>query len=244
MRAVRLLAVIAAHLMVGDTAKAQRRELHGNDLWIGVTGEQRIAARALLTFTAEERRTAEGRAPRQLFGLLGLLADVGHGVRVGAGYSRWHTSANSEFGPLRPSNEHRTWQQLTGAHRLLGATWNHRFRYEQRLIAPTLAGGVQGDWAYSTRARHQLRVVRPLDGKPARSSSLYVMPNVEVFVKTTNHHGVFFDQSRLGAAVGFGVAPRLNLEVNAMRQSQIRTDGVHERHDVLQLTARVLPQTR
>ncbi len=117
-------------------------------------------------------------------------------------------------------------------------------RWEQRWIASEPIGVAPRDWSYTSRVRHQLRIVRPLDGRRPAASRLYLMPNTELFVTTTAHRGVFFDHTRLGASVGVGVASRLNIEAGYLRQSIIRADGVHELHDVLQVTGRVPLQSR
>ena len=105
-------------------------------------------------------------------------------------------------------------------------------------------GNAEREWSYTSRVRHQIRVVAPMDGRAPAASRLYLMPNVEAFVRTTAHTGTFFDQTRLGTAVGVGVLPRLNLEAGYMRQSILRTDGAHELHHVVQITGRLLTARR
>ena len=244
MQSVVLHAMALAAVVVGSTrAHAQERDNSATGVWSGATGELRIAPRLLFTFTSEARRLDGVAYPRQLFGLAGLLVDVGRGIRVGAGYSGWHTSPSEEFGPRIAMNERRIWQQVSGSHRTLGAAWNHRFRYEQRWSAPA-EGGADRDWTYAGRARHQIRVVVPVDGRRPAATRLYVMPNVELFARTTNRSGALIDQTRFGTAIGTGVASRVNLEAGYMRQGFVRSGGVEEVHHVLQVTARVLPQAR
>ncbi|MES2523162.1 MAG: DUF2490 domain-containing protein [Gemmatimonadota bacterium] len=242
MLALCALALAAAPLHT--PLQAQRRTVRGSDIWTNTSGDQRLGPRVVLTWTIDERRSSLGQVPRQLLLVGGIMRDIGGGRRFGAGYAYLHTSPNEDFGPRRASDEHRVWQQFTGAHRTFGATWNHRLRWEQRWIAPEPTAGASRDWAYASRVRHQLRVVRPLDGRAPAASRFYVMPNSELFVRTVGHRGVFFDQSRLGVSLGVGVASRLNLEAGYLRQSIIRADGLHERHDVLQLTGRVPLQSR
>ena len=236
--------MLAGAALASQPVSAQERDITSTDVWAGVTGDVRIAPRVLITFTGEERRSSGLQVPRQVFVLAGLMADVGQGIRFGGGYSGWHTSPNEDFGPDRPTREHRLWEQLTGSHRTFGAAFNHRLRYEQRWITPETRDGEASRTQYTSRVRHQIRVVAPLDGRSPAASRLYVMPNVELFVRTTKHQGVFFDQSRIGAAVGFGVAPRLNLEAGYMRQGIVRSGGGLQVHHVLQATARVLAGRR
>ena len=223
--------------------QAEDSDHRATGVWSGVTGDVRLAPRLVATFTSEARRSEGVAYPRQLFGLAGLLVDVGRGIRVGAGYSGWHTSPSEEFGPRNPMRERRIWQQVSGAHRTFGAAWNHRFRNEQRWSAPA-DGGADRDWTYAGRARHQVRVVVPVDGRTPAATRLYVMPNVELFARTTNRSGALIDQTRFGTALGAGVAPRVNLEAGYMRQGFVRAGGVEEVHHVLQVTARVLTQAR
>ena len=70
------------------------------------------------------------------------------------------------------------------------------------------------------------------------------MPNVELFVRTMKPGGVFVDQSRIGAALGLGVASRVNLEAGYLRQGFVYRDSRTEVHHVVQVTARVLPSPR
>jgi hypothetical protein len=240
----RRCALVAAMMLAGGRLDAQAPDVTAHDVWFGVTGDIRIARRALITFTGEERRTNGVSLPRQFFVFAGLMADVGRGIRLGGGIAQYHTSPNEELGLARATDEHRVWQQLTGSHHTFGAAWNHRTRFEERWIAPVAPEGGKRDWAYSTRLRHQLRIVAPLDGRPPSESRLYAMPNVELFVRTTKHAGVLFEQTRLGAALGIAVAPRLNLETGYLRQGLVHGDGGLEVHHLLQVTARVLAKRR
>jgi hypothetical protein len=239
-----LLWALAGTILATMPLRAQEADVTANDVWAGVTGDIRIAPRALITFTSEERRTDGARLPRQFFVFAGLMADVGHGIRAGGGMARYHTSPNEELGVANATDENRVWQQLTGSHLTLGAAWNHRTRFEERWIAPVAPGGGERNWDYSTRLRHQLRIVAPLDGRPPAASRIYALPSVEVFLRTTKHEGVLFEQTRLGVALGIAVAPRLNLETGYLRQGIVHNDGWLEVHHVLQVTARVLAKRR
>ena len=245
--ALRRCGVLVALVGLTQAARpvsAQQLDVTERDVWVGITGDVRVAPRAVVTFTSEARRTDGGSLPRQFFMHAGLLADVGHGIRLGGGVARWHTSPNDALGLRRASDERRVWQQLTGSHRTFGAGWNHRLRFEQRWVAPVEPDGEQRDWAYSARLRHQIRVVAPLDGRSPSASRLYAMPNVEVFVRTTRREGVLFDQTRLGAALGIAAGPRVNLEAGYIRQGTVHNGDWLEVHHVLQVTARVLLQPR
>lgn len=237
----RALSIAAAFMALAafQPLGAQRPVVHGNDVWITLTGEQRVAPRAVVSSTIDIRRSNGLGVPRQLLGNLALMGDIGRGMRLGFGYGHAHTTPNEDFGPSGVTSEHRVFEQLTGSHHTLGMTWSHRLRYEQRWIAPEPADGAKHDWSYTSRVRHQLRLTIPLDGQTSSKARLYAVPNSELFVTTTDHHGVFFAQSRLGVAVGAKALARLNVEAGYLRQSQIRGDGVHELHHVLQFTGRV-----
>ena len=167
------------------------------------------------------------------------MRDIGRGLRFGVGYGHAHTSPNEDFGPGHASSEHRVFEQVTGSHRNFGLSFSHRLRYEQRWTGPEPVEGAEHDWSYTSRVRHQVRIVAPLDGRAPSQTRFYAVPSVELFVTTTDHHSPFFAQSRLGAALGKKVARRLNVEAGYLRQSQIRGDGVHELHNVLQLSGRI-----
>jgi hypothetical protein len=247
-RARRLAGLASVALMgavlAARPAGAQERDVTANDVWTGVTGDIRLTPKINFTFTSEERRSSGVQLPRQLFVFGGPMVQIGRGVRLGAGYGYYHTSPNEDFGPERPTGEHRIWQQLTGTHATFGAAFNHRLRNEQRWIAPEARDGEETERAYTSRVRHQIRVVAPLDGRSPAASRLYAMPHIELFVTTMNHKGVLFDHSRLGAALGFGVATRLNVEAGYMRQGIVHGGGRLEVHHVLQINARVLAGPR
>jgi hypothetical protein len=231
-------AALAAASAIG-TLSAQRPVVHGNDVWTSVSGEQRIASRLVVGSTLDERRTHGLQTPRQLLWNTTLMTDIGGGRRFGVGYGHSHTSPNEDIGPAGATSEHRVFEQLTASHHTFGLAWSHRLRYEQRWTAPEPPDGAAHDWGYTSRVRHQMRFIAPLDGRAPGKSRLYATPSVELFVTTTNHHGPFFSQSRLGATVGTKVAPRLNVETGYLRQSQIRGDGFHELHHVLLIMGRV-----
>lgn len=242
-RAARIGRAVAAAVAVmqvpARAAQSQKPVVRGNDMWFSVSGDQRVSPGLVATFNVEERRSYGLLVPRQLLLIGGVLADIGGGRRLGAGIGHLHATPNEDFGPGRATDEYRIWQQFVGSHRTWGAAWNHRLRWEQRWIAPVNVDGADRTWTYSTRLRHQLRIVTPLDGRSAAASRFYLLPNAEVFIRTSDHSGVLFDQTRLGAGLGIGVASRLNLESNVFRQSSVRTDGRHEIHHAMQFSARI-----
>jgi hypothetical protein len=137
------------------------------------------------------------------------------------------------------SSEHRVFEQITGSHRNFGLSFSHRLRYEQRWIGPEPEPGAVHDWSYTSRVRHQVRILAPLDGRSPAQARLYAVPSMELLVATTDHHSPFITQSRFGAALGRKLAHRLNVEAGYLRQSQMRGDGLHELHNVLQFSGRI-----
>lgn len=218
---------------------AQRPVVRGNDLWTTVTAEQRIAPHTLISAFLDFRRAEVGQLPRQVLWNTAVMHDIGHGLRFGVGYGQVHTSPDEALAVDRASFEHRVFEQVTGSHRNFGLSFSHRLRLEHRWIRPEPEKGADPDWSYTSRVRHQLRIVAPLDGRAPSESRWYAVPSVEVLVTTFNHQPPFFGQSRIGAALGKRVARRLNVEAGYVRQSQIRGDGFHEFHNVLQLWGRI-----
>lgn len=237
--ALAAICLCAAGAAFSVPAGAQRKTLRTTDVWTTLAGDQRIHPRAVLNFSLEQRRSEGGDVPRQLLILGALMADIGSGLRVGVGYGNVHSSPVEELALRRKTVEHRVYEQITATHDVPGGSLNHRLRWEQRWQSAVPAAGSTRDWTYTSRLRYQWRATFPLDGKSTAATSLYIVPQSELFLRTTNHGPVLFDQDRIGVALGVGVLPRLNLEVGYLRQSQIRTDGIHQLDHTLLLQGRV-----
>jgi hypothetical protein len=241
----RLIGALACSLALAypESAGAQRRQVHAYDMWSAISGEQQLGGAWAGSLNIEHRRSDVVRVPRQMNFTGTLLRDFA-GSRLGFGLAHYHTSSNDDFGPARPQNERRVFEQLGVSHRLFGAQWSHRFRYEQRWLGADPLPGAEREWVYTSRVRHQIRVVRPLDGRSNAATRLYVIPSLEGFVRTTDRRGLLVEQMRAGVTAGLGIAPRINVEAGYQRQTTIRTDQVREVHDVLQVAARVIGHAR
>jgi hypothetical protein len=157
-----------------------------------------------------------GGEPQQLLLRPGILHTVAPGVRIGAGYTYVGTAPYGELPAPTPLREHRTWQQLTVAHAAGPVAITHRYRWEQRWIAPVTAGGL-GRYGYQQRARYMARAQLPLGGLTYRSRAVIAYVQEELLLPV-GHGGSAgrFTQNRFAVGAGLPITARQRLDVGYM----------------------------
>ena len=187
--------------------------VHQQALWITTTLERRISPRTSLWFDGSWRRMGVGDEPQQVLLRPGILHTVAPGVRIGAGYTHVGTAPYGEVPAPAPLREHRTWQQLTVAHSAGPVALSHRYRWEQRWIAP-LSGRVLGRYGYQQRARYMVRAQLPLGGLTYRSRAVIAYAQEELLLPV-GHAGSAgrFTQNRFAFGAGLPITARQRLDV-------------------------------
>lgn len=127
-------------------------------LWAGAFVDQPVTARTALWFDGSWRRMDFGAEPQQLLVRPGVQVTLAPGVRVAAGYAWIATQPYGSLPIATPTREHRTWQQLTVAHRAGVFSVSHRYRLEQRWTHPLLiVSGTDARDAGPTTYQNRLR---------------------------------------------------------------------------------------
>lgn len=218
----RAACLAACTLLLGAAAEPARAQASGwrsvdqQASWYGVFADQAIGDRVALWFDGQWRRMGIGAEPQQLLIRPGLLLAVAPGVRVGAGYAWIATSPYGEEPGPTPLREHRIWQQLSLAHRAGGMDVAHRYRFEQRWIAPVIEGQ-SSEWAFQQRARYLVRAQRSIPGLRLGGAPLLGFAWDEVFLSIGHADAaVRLTQNRIGAGVAIPLDARRRVEVGYM----------------------------
>lgn len=186
---------------------------HQQALWVNTSIDHAVTARTALWFDGSWRRMGLGEEPQQLLLRPGLLHTIAPGVRLGAGYTYVATAPYGELPTTTPFREQRIWQQLTLAHTAGQVSFLHRYRWEQRWLAPVL-GDATGDFAYQQRARYMVRAQAPLASLTyaGRPVIWYVQ---EELLLPVGHDGAAgrFAQNRFLVGAGVPITARQRLEV-------------------------------
>ena len=135
--------------------------VHQSSTWLTVTVDEAVSKRAAFWFDGQWRRMGLGAEPQQLLLRPGVQWTLTPGVRVGGGYAYVATAPYGEVPSATPLREHRLWQQLALSHRAAGVTVSHRYRWEQRWLAPVVGDETQ-TFQYQQRARYMVRAQTPL----------------------------------------------------------------------------------
>ena len=91
----------------------------------------------------------------------------------------------------------------------------HRFRYEQRFV---------DDQDFRTRYRYNLFANIPLNNTSIEKGTVYLALYNELFINGQRSIGEgvtveLFDRNRTYGALGYGVSPKLNVQIGIMRQT-------------------------
>lgn len=200
-----------------------RRAVTNELAWLQLFGEHRLDARWSLNVEAQLRRAdLAGRTPQQLLLRPGVLFRPGGGVTFGTGYAYAGTSVYGDAPAAAPFPEHRLWQMLQLNGRTGPIDWMQRFRTEQRWIGRvrTVDGvAAHDDYTFRQRARTMTRlsVDAPRLGIPVPQAFVVGWGEALLHVGE-NPDGQVFDQSRLGAQLGWRFSPRLRVEAGYLQQ--------------------------
>jgi hypothetical protein len=228
-RSVGLALIAGAALLHATPLRSQTPPVYDRYslLWLVYFGDHAIANRLALIGDVQVRRVNFAANPQQFLARVGLLADVGPGVRAGGGYAFVASYDYGEFTPDGTVPEHRIWQQLNMSHRSNAVAFLHRIRLEERWLGlPSASEPDTRDWTFQWRARYMLRTVVPLRGEPDQAGHLYGFGSDEVFVRWgASQPTNLFDQNRLQLGLGVSLAKDLRLEASWLNLQLLRGDG-------------------
>lgn len=173
---------------------------------------------------------------QQLLLRSGINYRLNRRVTLRPGYAYVRSYAYGEV-PGRPTREHRLYQDALVQHRLGTPDAEHRFRLEQRFIAPTMiAPGQDTNWEYRNRARYRLQVRVPFRAPSVNEAKLYLCLYNELFAAFGAHGGSqWLDQNRAYGALGINLNDRHRLEIGYQLQYVSRGPTLYERNHTLQV---------
>jgi len=219
-------AVLAlALLFYAPPAAAQApewRTVHQPATWYGAFVDQTITDRTALVFDGQWRRMGLGERPQQLLLRPGILWTIAPGVRAGAGYAYISTAPYGEAPSNTPLREHRSWQQLLLTHRAGPLAFTHRYRLEQRWIAPVLTDEVTGQetrgrWGYEQRFRYMVRGQGQLPGPRVGGRHFIGFVWNELLLPFGQSDALArLGQNRATAGIGFPMNARQRVDVSYM----------------------------
>jgi hypothetical protein len=218
-----LLAVLALSFRAEPVAaqSSDWTSVHQDALWVNGFVDHAVSSRDANVGDFQWRRMEWGAEPQQFMWRLGLLRTIASGVRVGGGYAYAASAPYGEVPLPTPTREHRAWQQLLLTHRAGAMTVAHRYRLEQRWIAPVTTDPATdeketGSYSYQNRARYQVRAHGNLPMK-LRTGPLIGFVYDELLIPFG--HGdpdVRVAQNRLGGGIGIPLSARQRLDVGYM----------------------------
>lgn len=190
--------------------------VHQQALWLTTNIEHKLTPRTSLWFDGSWRRMGTGAEPQQVLLRPGILHTIAPGVRIGAGYTYVATAPYGEVPQPTPTREHRAWQQLTIAHAVGSVALTHRYRWEQRWLAPVTGSGL-AQYSYQQRARYMVRAQMPLAGLTYRSRAITGFVQEELLLPV-GHGGATgrFAQNRFAVGVGLPIGARQRLDIGYM----------------------------
>ncbi len=189
---------------------------HQLSTWVVTNLEHNITPRTHFWFDGNWRRMGLGDEPQQVLLRPGLLRTIAPGVKAGGGYAYIATAPYGELPTATPLREHRLWQQLGFTHAAGKATISHRYRWEQRWLAPVVGDGTER-FEYQQRARYMVRAQAPLGGLTFRGRPVLGYAQEELLLPV-GHSGALgrFAQNRFLLGAGLPVAPRQRVDVGYM----------------------------
>ena len=222
-----LAAIILACSLWGMMVGSARAENPENDLgsWVNANSTVRFSDRWSV-FAQVEVRHWEFASNRSEI----LLRGAGHydfspKAMGGLGYVR------VDFRPFEDRDngnrdiiENRLYQQFAIKQAWARATFEHRFRLEQRWFDKTRVDDYRpGETKYSNRGRYRLQVIIPLNHDSIQPGTYFVNVNNETFLNVGDDEKVF-DQNRLAFAGGYQFTPNANLQLGLLWQAR-RSDN-------------------
>ncbi len=208
--------------------------------WLLVTGNFKINNKFSAYFDAQLRSTDNLEKVQTIILRPGLNYHINKSLTFTAGYA---------FIPNRRtvgtySNllaEHRIWEQLVFAHKVLSTTMSHRLRFEQRYIpVHTIQNNELETDSYDNayRLRYFIRDIIPLAKQTgAFSKGWYLALQDEVLVNVGDRsavNGKFFDQNRAYGAFGYRTTKKIDVEIGYMNQ-YVKTRTAFTNNHIAQL---------
>ncbi len=211
-----LIALLAVALAATGVARAQGASwptTHQQALWVTTSWEHELTDATSLWFDGSWRRMGVGEEPQQVLLRPGIIHTLAPGVRVGAGYTYVATAPYGELPAATPSREHRLWQDLRLAHTVGPVSVTHRYRWEERWIAPVDGGGT-GTFLFQQRMRYMVRAQAPL-GALRRHDRPVLWYLQEEALLPVGHDGaaIRLTQNRALAGVGVPLGARQRLDI-------------------------------
>jgi Protein of unknown function (DUF2490) len=218
----RVATFLGALCLAGPSEAQAWRTIQQPASWYGVFVDEPVTSRTAVVFDGQWRRMDLGDRPQQLLLRPGILRTLAPGVRVGGGYAYIATAPYGEAPTATPLREHRAWQQLLLTHTSGPLAMTHRYRLEQRWLAPVLpqtASGAdqRGRFVYQQRLRYMVRAQGAL---PAwRVGGRRVVGFVWDEILMPFGHGdalVRFGQNRAAVGIGVPVSARQRVDAGYM----------------------------
>lgn len=237
--ALRAAAALLAPLALPAALSAQQEEPAPHALWLSYVAEAPIAGRFGATADVQTRFDGTFDELRQVIARGGLTYDATPAVRLSGGYASAFGWAGTSFGTAH-AREHRAWQMVQLAHGAGPVRLVHRARLEQRRIgtaapdsanrAPALA------WAWSQRARYQLRGSVPLAPRLTHGRADAALSDELFAAVSDGARPLALTQNRMTVALGYRTSPALRFEASYINQAVVPGGGAPiERLHVLQL---------
>lgn len=216
-RIQRLLPVAALALLLPAGARAQDwRTVHQSSTWLGTFVDHALTPRTALWFDGQWRRMGIGEEPQQLLLRPGVQVTLTPGVRIAGGYAYIATAPYGEAPSATPLREHRAWQQVLLAHRAGPLAVTHRYRWEQRWLAPVNPDGL-GAYEYQQRARYLVRAQGDLPALRIGGRPLLGFVWNELLMPVGHSTATArLTQNRIAAGVGLPIDARQRFEVGYM----------------------------
>lgn len=196
--------------------------VHQTASWYAGFVDHAVTPNTALWFDGQWRRMGTGASPQQLLLRPGVQRTIASGVRIAAGYAYVATAPYGERPSATPLREHRTWQQLLLNHRAGPLSVVHRYRWEQRWLAPIIADGADGatrtgSWGYQQRARYMARAQGAVPR--LRVAARPVLGFVWDELLMPIGHGdalARIAQNRIAAGIGLPIDARQRVEISYM----------------------------
>ena len=221
-QALPALFLLSFRALPAEAQSSSWTTVHQQASWYAGFVDHAISTRNAVVLDGQWRRMGWGAEPQQLLLRGGLLRTIASGVRVGGGYAYVATAPYGEVPLASPAREHRAWQQLLLTHRAGVMSVAHRYRLEQRWIAPVSTDPISneketGTFSYQNRARYQVRAHGNVPAVTLRTRALTAFVYDELLMPFG--HGdpdLRVAQNRLGAGVGLPLTARQRLDVGYM----------------------------
>lgn len=196
--------VIAVVICNFTNTTAQNRGEDNLGSWFMFFSTNRISEKMSIHAEAQYRTYEFGSNFNQLLLRSGLTYNISDNATVTLGYANITTDDTfTEPDGEENVNENRIYQEFVLGNSLGKLKFSHRYRLEQRFIAPP-----QGENTTEHRARYFLRVTYPLN------DTWFLTAYNEIFINLQND---FFGQNRLFGALGYNVNKDVSLQMGYLK---------------------------